>query len=238
MTPRAGRDDAEVGGDARRRAGVVAGDHDHAHAGGARLGDRRPRLRARRIDDPDESRGRPAPARSTRPAGGRSSGRQRPIRDGERAQREVGEPVDRREDLAPAGVGQRAHLAGDPLSVQRASRTSGAPFVTTASPNSPASVGLDGAHQLALGRERHLADALEARRPALRAARDLRLGDEERGLGRIALDRPLAAVLAQHGVVRQAAAASTARTSSSSDADRRAGVRRRAARPRAGSRCR
>ena len=36
---------------------------------------------------------------------------------------------------------------------------------------------------------------------------DLGLGDEERGLGRVALDRPLAAVLAQHGVVGQAAAA-------------------------------
>ena len=39
-------------------------------------------------------------------------------------------------------------------------------------------------------------------------ARDLALGDEERGLGRVALDRPLAVVLlAQHGVVGEAAAA-------------------------------
>ena len=62
-------------------------------------------------------------------------------------------------------------------------------------------------HQLALGGERHLADALEPRRARLGQPLELRLGDEERRLGRIALDRPLAVVLAQHGVVGQAAAA-------------------------------
>ena len=48
-------DDAEVAGDAGRGAGVVAGDHDDPHAGRVRLGDRRPRLRAGRVDDADHA---------------------------------------------------------------------------------------------------------------------------------------------------------------------------------------
>ena len=45
------------------------------------------------------------------------------------------------------------------------------------------------AHQLALGAERDLADALESARDALGQPR-FRLRDEERAFGRIALDRP------------------------------------------------
>ena len=64
-----------------------------------RVGDRRSRLRPRRVDDPDQAEVdellldrlvRQRPARR----------RQRPVGDGERAQRQVGESVDRREDLA------------------------------------------------------------------------------------------------------------------------------------------
>ncbi len=50
---RAGVDDAEVGGDARGGARVVAGDHDHPDAGPARLADGHRRLLARRVDDAD-----------------------------------------------------------------------------------------------------------------------------------------------------------------------------------------
>ena len=110
---RAGRGDAEVGGDPRRGVRVVAGDHQHAHAGGVRLGDRRPRLRARRVDDPDQPEvDELALDRLVlrRPL----AGRQRPVGDGQRAQREVGEPLDGREDLAPAGVRQRPHVAARP----------------------------------------------------------------------------------------------------------------------------
>ena len=87
--------------------------------------------------------------------------------------------------------------------VQRPRRTSGAPLVTTAMPPRSASA-CESAHQLPLGAERHLADALEACLPRVGEPLDLGLRDEECGLGRVALDRPLAVLLAEHGVVREA----------------------------------
>ena len=51
----AGTDDAEVRRRCARRSRVIAGDHDHADAGAMRLGDGDGRLRARRVDDPDDA---------------------------------------------------------------------------------------------------------------------------------------------------------------------------------------
>ena len=65
-------------------------------------------------------------------------------------------------------------------------------------------------HQLALGRERDFADALEAPLAALgdRAMTQLALGHQESGFGGVAVDLPRAArSLAQFGVAGQAAAA-------------------------------
>ena len=159
---------------------------------------------------------------------------ERPVRDGQRAQREVGEPVDVGQDLAPALVG-RAGAPRRPTrsAVQRASSTSGAPFVTTATPSSPSRVGLDGAHQLALGRERHSPTRWKRALARLVQARDLaprRPGTRPR---RIALDRPFPVLLAQDGVVRQAAGRQHRADLVEQRPGRRSVGRRRAARPRA-----
>ena len=63
-------------------------------------------------------------------------------------------------------------------------------------------VGVHGAHQLALRGERHFADAREARVERVGLQAGLARGDDQRAFGRVALDRPAAVVLLQHGVVR------------------------------------
>ena len=78
------------------------------------LGDGRPRLRARRVDDADHPEVDEL-ALDRLVLRRRLAVGQRPVGDGQRAQREVGQSVDRRQDLAAAVVRQRAHLAGDPL---------------------------------------------------------------------------------------------------------------------------
>ena len=62
------------------------------------------------------------------------------------------------------------------------------------------------AHQLPLGAEGDLPNALKARAARLGQPLDLRLRHEEGRLRRVALNRPFALLLAQHGVVRQAPA--------------------------------
>ena len=56
-------------------------------------------------------------------------------------------------------------------------------------------------HQLALGREGHFADALEARVERFSLQPGFARGDDERAFGRIALHRPAPVALLQHGVV-------------------------------------
>ena len=76
--------------------------------------------------------------------------------------------------------------------VQRSSSTSGAPLVISTTLVAVLVVDLDRRHHLALGRERDLADALEAPLAPLGDAQ-LALGHQERRLGGVALDLPLAA---------------------------------------------
>ena len=135
-------------------------------------------------------------------------------------------------------VRQRPHLAADPLLGAAGEQHVRCALGDDGEPELASCVGLERAHQLALGGERHLADALEPRAARLGQPLDLRLGDQERRLGGVALDRPLAALLAQHGVVRQAAGREHRVGPRRAGPGRRAAARRRAARPRAGSRCR
>ena len=67
-------------------------------------------------------------------------------------------------------------------------------------------VRLQAGHDAPLGGERDLAHPLEPVGPAVAGA-ELDLGHQEGGLGGVALDRPLVALLAQGGVVGQAASA-------------------------------
>ena len=137
-----------------------------AHSGGASLCDRRSRLDARRIDDPDQAEvdelvldrlvlGRPR------------TGGQRPVGDRERAQREVGEPVDGGQDFAPAGLRERAHFAGDPFGGATCEQHVGRALRHDVDVAGALRVGFQSAHQLAFGSERHLADPLETRLSSL-----------------------------------------------------------------------
>ncbi len=201
---RARRGDAEIGGDPRRRVRMVAGDHQHAHARGVRVGDRGPGLRPRRVDDPDQPEVDEL-ALDRLVFRQRLVRRQRPVGDRQRSQSEVGEAVDRREDLVPPRLGKRSHAPADALLGAAREQHVGRALGDDGDAELALVVGVHRAHQLPLGAERHLADALEPRAARSGQPFDLRLGHEERGLGGIALDRPLAAFLAQHGVVRQAA---------------------------------
>ena len=195
---------AEVVCDPPGRRGMVAGDHDRPHSCRSGLRDRGPRLRAGRVDDPDE-------AEVGQVALDRLVGRRVPalrdlaVGDGQRAQREACEAIDRRGNLLLAAAGQGPRLARNPLGraarqqhVGRAGRDDRDATLEL--------VGLERRHELPLGRERDLSDALEALLPRLRETLDLRLGDEEGGVGRVAVDDPFAVDEVESRVVREAAA--------------------------------
>ena len=175
-------------GDARGGARVVAGDHQHPDPGRGRLGDRRPRLGARRVDDPDEAEvdelllerlvARPA---ARRPGSGRYATAS--VRSARSASRST---VARTRCAASSASG--AHLAGGALARCSARAARRAP--PSSRRRSPSS---------RRGRPRRVLISLRSEvngtspsrsKRASRAsvqARDLRLGDEERRLGR---DRP------------------------------------------------
>ena len=88
-----------------RRARMVAGDHDDAHAGGVRLGDRRPRLGPGRVDDADHAQVDEL-ALDVVVAGIGGTRREWSVGDGERAQGQVGEAIDRGEHLGAAAIGE------------------------------------------------------------------------------------------------------------------------------------
>ena len=94
---------------------------------------------------------------------GSSPGVERPVGHGERAQRRVGQRRRRRPGCARAAR-RRARRRPCPTRarVQRSSSTSGAPLVITHDLVAVLVVALDRRHHLAVGRERDLADALEA----------------------------------------------------------------------------
>ena len=207
----------------------------------ARLGDRRPRLRARRVDDADHPEVDELAARRDSSSARSLVAGQRAVGDRQRAQRD-GRRAGRRWRGSRCGARRRAAAAAPAhaaRAVHRASSTSGAPLVTTAMPRLALASTLQRAHQLALRGERDLADALEPRPARLGQARDLaprRRGTPPRW------DRPGSI----HSPSSSRSTASLARLPADEHgADlveqrpaRRAGGRRRAARPRAGSRCR
>ena len=121
----------------------------------------------------------------------------------QRAQRLAGELFVRLQNLARGAASVNGRLSSPTSSCeQRASSTSGAPLVKTSSSLLSLGIGVNRAHQLALGRERDFSDALEARVERLVVQSGFARRDEERAFGRIALHRPAPVVLLQHGVVR------------------------------------
>ena len=142
-------------------------------------GDRRSRLVARRIDHADQPGEHEIPLECSPISSAlERSVRRCAVRDAERAQRAARQRSFACENLrAAASVRQRPASSPTSSCVQRVSSTSGAPFVNTSTRPSVSASRVDRAHQLALGRERHFADALETRvqhrrrrSPAFRAA--------------------------------------------------------------------
>ena len=180
MARRACRHDPDLGGDRRRRGRVVAGDHDRADAGRLRLGDRVARLRAAAGRSCRRRRARPAPARRPRR-------QRRPRRVAARA---CGKATPSVRSASPASAStvrrissRRSSSSGRSCrrrpapAVQRASRTSGAPFESTVRRVVVLGVQVWRSHQLALGRERAPrrrarsgSRSASAARPTLRAA--------------------------------------------------------------------
>ena len=101
-------------------------------------------------------------------------------------------------------VGETAHLAADALGRAAREQHIGRTLRHDRNAELPLEIRLDGAHQLSLRRERQLTHALESRCAGRVQPGDLRLGDQECRLRRIALDRPLPVLLPQNGVVREA----------------------------------
>ena len=204
----------EVGRDARRRARMVAGDHDHADAGALRLARSAAAASARggsmmptvptKIRSCSSAPSSPLPGRRLRPA----AGRPRPACAAPRRTARRRRPATRARGASSSGTTAMPTRTR----VQRCSSTSGAPLVMTTSASPCSWSRSTRRHHLALGGERDL-----ARRARSGAARrsltpELALGHQERGLGRIALDLPRAVVvLAQVGVAGQAAAAAARR---------------------------
>ena len=100
---RARRHDAQVGGDAGRRARVVAGDHDDPNTGAARLGDGQRSLFARRVDHADGAHEHQI-AFQRFGVGLILARRQRAVGHGQRAQRCIRKRVHVGQNLRPQGV--------------------------------------------------------------------------------------------------------------------------------------
>jgi hypothetical protein len=193
---------------------MVPGDHHDPHPSALCLADRHTRLGPRRVDDADHPQvhqlafellqrferlvGRPRRRR------GLDVG-ERPVGDCERAERQVGQPLDVGGDLRSADVGQPLDLAGDPLVGATGQQHVGGALRHDVDAALPLDVGLEGAHELALRCEGHLGHPLETGLAGLGDAQ-LGLGHQEGGLGGIALHGPFPAVLAQHRVVGEAPA--------------------------------
>ena len=152
----------------RGRARVIAGDHDRPDAGAPGARHRVLRLRPRRIDHADQSgedeilfdafvgmRGVLAPARP--------SVSQRTATPSVRSASPASASLVCRISRAALGRQRPPARRRRPRRVHRASSTSGAPLVKTTPRVLPRPVSRwSGAHQLALGGERHLADARQA----------------------------------------------------------------------------
>ena len=212
-------DNAEVGGDAGGGQRVVAGDHDGADAGAAGLGHGVAHLGARRVDDADHAGpdqvvlddvalfgdvgdltgGVGADARH----GGQRRGLKRAVGLAEGTVGLAGQALDVGQDVLAVAVGERADLVAD-----RDARAEAQQHVRGAlgEHGQVAALGVvlgDDRHALALGGERHLRHAGEALGGLVGLGLTGR--DDQRHLGRIADDLPLAVVLAQVAVVRQRA---------------------------------
>ena len=195
--------DAQLGGDDRRGPRMIAGDHDRPDAGAASRGPRLPSLPAAGGRSCRSARGRPGRARCAR-----------------RARRPARHPSGRTGRPPPACAAPRRPARRSSVRISaRRSGVSGRVSSPTSSCRTarqqdvrralgegeqallPLGIRVDRAHQLALGGERHLRHAHEARVERLVVQPGLPRRDDQRALGRIALHGPAALVLLEDGVV-------------------------------------
>ena len=132
--------------------------------------------------------------------------RQRPVhrraeRDGQRTQGASCERVVRVQNLAAPRLGQRTRRVADQFVRAALEQHIGRTFREDQNAPGRFGVRVDGAHDLAFGGKRDLSNPVEAMFQTLRFDARLSRRDDERPLGRIALDRPASVALLQHGVV-------------------------------------
>ena len=203
MTARPSVRDAELGGDDRGGHRMIAGDHDRADAGAFRARDGLLRLVARRIDHADQPSEDEVLLDALVELLVLERVRRQRAEGDARACAAPRRPVPRSSAESPRGARAVSGLVSSPTSSceQRASSTSGAPLVKTSRRSCRSASRVNRAHQLALGRERHFADAREARVERFILQPGLARRDDQRAFGRIALHRPAPVALLQHGVV-------------------------------------
>src|SRR5215207_6796877 len=121
---------------------------------------------------------------------------QRTVGHAERAEGVAGEPVDRGQHLTAPLVDERPRPLAHPLVGAAGEQDVGSALDHDRDAVGAGGVDLHGAHQLALRRERHLGHPAEPAAPLV-VQPGLAPGDQERGLGRVALDGPLAVPFVQ-----------------------------------------
>ena len=202
-------DDAQIGSDAGRGERVVAGDHHRADAGAMRFGHGITHFGTRRVDDADHA----GPDQVTLDdvallgdvghlagcigldAGdiGQGCGAERAVRLTQRAVCLAGQTLDGRENLLAVAFGHRADGVANRDARAVAEQHIGRALCIDAQVAVVAAVLADHGHTLALGRERNLGHTVELAEGAV--GLDLAGGDDERHLGRVADDLPLAGIV-------------------------------------------
>ena len=204
---RAGRHQAQVGGDAQGRGRVVAGDHHHPDAGLLRLGDGGGGLGPRRVHQAQQAA--PGQALLQRVGGRRGGfgGRQVAAGHGQGAQGLGRQVIHIGQQAGAGGVVQRLQCGAHPAVGATRQHHRWRALAHQHGGVGALVVMHQGGHALALGAEGQLAEAAVALcRPA--AGAQLGIGHHQRGLGRVALGQPGASCAAVHaGIAGQHGAA-------------------------------
>ena len=194
---------AQLGGDDLRRDGMIAGDHERAYTCVLRFRNGVRSLLARRIDHADQAQEHQIAFQVLVDLFAiESISRQQPQCDAERTQAFARKSLVEFQYLGPPFSSQRpfllAHFFLRAARKQHIRRTLGELEQVLLA----LGVAVHRAHQLALGRERDLRNALEACTQHFIAETRLARRDDQGAFGRIALHGPTAVLLLQHGVVR------------------------------------
>ena len=180
---------------------MVAGDHDRSHASGARRLDRHCGFGARRVDHADDAEKHHLLFVLLAQTVLERRVRQQTVSDAERAQRVGCQGFDRLDPFGAPLFRQQTGFVADLFVRATTEQHVGRALGGDADEILVHRIAMGGAHHLAFGGKRHLADADEALVEVTLGDSGLTRGDDQRALGRVALDRPALARLDQAGVV-------------------------------------